>query len=285
MATYGLSTGLLSELPGEQVIQMVADAGFRAVELGMSEEKWTGNPAGVRRSWQARGIKVRSVHASRASWDMAAVEAADRRAAIEDLCGSFAPALALGTDLVVCHCNAPKNPFTVEDYRPSIERSKASLAIAAAEARRFGVRLAVETMVSRGQKRPGNRVCEILEMIDSLGEHVGVCLDAGHSNTGGNDVAAEALAAGEKLFAVHLQDNHGMHDQDEHLLPGRGTVGWDAFLDALDRMDFTGPRTIEIALDGCEGPLDRKMAQLSDLRERWEARGKATDAEKPAPSP
>jgi len=42
---------------------------------------------------------------------------------------------------------------------------------------------------------------------------------------------------------VHLNDNHGVGE--EHLLPGEGTVDWDAFTAALSRMDFAGPMIME----------------------------------------
>jgi sugar phosphate isomerase/epimerase len=51
---------------------------------------------------------------------------------------------------------------------------------------------------------------------------LGFCFDSGHSHMAGNLSALEAFAS--RLVVVHLHDNHG--DQDEHDLPGTGTLDW-----------------------------------------------------------
>ena len=56
---------------------------------------------------------------------------------------------------------------------------------------------------------------------------VGVCLDSGHAHIQGGVVAAlEALRP--HIVTMHLHDNDGRHDQ--HLIPGRGTLDWAAFI-------------------------------------------------------
>ena len=147
-----------------------------------------------------------------------------------------------------------------------------SLALAAERADQVGVRLAVETMVARGERRPGNRVAELLGMIDGLGGHVGVCVDTGHTNTSGADVAGEIVAASCKLFAPHLQDNFGEPGSDPHLLPGCGKIGWDGVLGALDRLGFAGPRTIEVSLESAQVPAELTLRRLAEIRRQWEAR-------------
>ena len=241
------------------------------IEVSADEPKWWSEPDRLRDLLGREGISIGSMHAGRASWDLAAPDLAERRQAVEDLCRSYKQAAELGVDLVICHCNGPKSAYGVADYRANMARSRRSLALAAERAGQAGIRLAVETMVARGEKRPGNHVVEVLEMIDSLGDHVGVCVDTGHSNTGGNDVAAEILAAGDKLFATHLQDNFGQPDADPHLLPGCGNIDWDAVLGALDELDFAGPRTIEINLASSQLSPEQTMRRLAEIRRQWEA--------------
>jgi len=248
MTTYGLSTGLFGEIEISQVLSEIAAAGFDAIEVcGADNARWFQDVSGTRRQLTRTGVKVCSVHAPQAGWKLADPDENVRQAAIEATCTCLEAAPQLGADLVVCHCNAPGGPFAAKDYHQSVARSISSLRIVVAEATRAGARLAVETMIPRGENRPAQRVSEILEMIGGLGDHVGICLDTGHSHAGGNDLPAEIIAAGEKLFSVHLHDNHGVPGEDEHLIPGTGTIDFEAMLNALNAVGFAGPRTFEIA--------------------------------------
>ena len=269
---YGLSTSLLSGTDVQSAIAMAVDAGFGLLEVSAGRIEWFQDVRAVRLRLDEAGVKVRSVHAPSAGWKLADPDEEIRRAAVEATCGCLAPAVDMGAEIVVCHCNAPGGEFAASDYAPSIARSIESLRIVAAEAGRLAVRLAVETMIPRGQKRPAQKVSEILEIIEGLGDHVGICLDTGHSHAGGNDIAAEAIAAGDKLFATHLQDNHGVAGQDEHLMPGEGTIDWHSLLDALDGMGFMGTRTFEIAAASSPAEAARKIVALAKLRDEWQKR-------------
>jgi sugar phosphate isomerase/epimerase len=167
---------------------------------------------------------------------------------------------------VICHPNNyASDPFSADGFGASWQRTRESLAWLAEMAQRAGVRMAVENLPSRGLPRPGARVCDVLRMIEGLGAHVGVCLDAGHSNANGLSAAAEATEAGERLFALHIQDTDGLGD-DQHWLPGRGTTDWPALLRALDKMRFVGARTFEV---GASAGLEETIAALAALRGDW----------------
>ena len=117
--------------------------------------------------------------------------------------------------------------------------------------------------------RPGVRVDDLLRLIEGLGEHVGILLDVGHCNISDTDPAAEAHLAGDKLLELHLQDNEGIPGEDQHLLPGLGTIDWEALLDALDAMGYSGLRTFEA---GRPEPSDELLRRLGTLRTTWRAR-------------
>jgi len=274
MHVYGLSTEVLEFLPLERALEEIVQAGFSAVELRANHGtfgSWGVGPAEMCRALERFDLLPWSVHSPAAGWDLAADTDPARLAAVGETAASFRPARDLGAELVVCHCNAPGKPFAAADYSASLSRTRGSLETLAAEADRVGIRLAVETMIFRPEKRPCTRVAEILRLIDGLGEHVGVCLDTGHSNASGADVAEEVVAAGEKLFNVHIQDNHGRANEDEHLLPGLGTIDWRVFLDALDRAGFARPRIVEVNRLNGPDSLGPSMRQLGDTLRRWQA--------------
>jgi sugar phosphate isomerase/epimerase len=257
----------------EWALDAVTKTGLSAVELDVRQGKvgsWGDDPASMRRALEKRGLTPWSVHSPPSGWDLAADDEQARLKAVRETSESFGPARDLGADLVVCHCNAPTKPFAPDDYSAGLARSRKSMEVLAAQAARAGVRMAVETMISRPQKRPGTRVSEILELISGLGDHVGVCLDTGHSHASGANVPEEAVRAGRKLFTVHLQDNHGRPDEDEHLVPGQGNIDWQAVLDALDGIGFTSPRILEVnVMEGPEGPR-RTLRALEDLLRSWQ---------------
>ena len=48
----------------------------------------------------------------------------------------------------------------------------------------------------------------------------------------------------DKIFCVHLHDNHG--EKDEHLIPFEGTIDWEWLMDKLISCDYKGPITMEL---------------------------------------
>ena len=103
------------------------------------------------------------------------------------------------------------------------------------------VSFAIEN-VPRGYTRDPAR---LVGLMDDLGApNVGVVIDTGHRNIGGDPV--EALRTiGKHLITLHLHDNRGA--QDEHLLPGRGTVDWTGVVGALDEIEYPGVFMYELS--------------------------------------
>jgi len=101
------------------------------------------------------------------------------------------------------------------------------------------VRFAVEnTPVDSGQ------VDVILDIVDRYpAGRVGVCLDLGHANIQENALNA-VRAAGRRLIHVHASDNHGA--EDDHLVPGKGSIPWSRVIGALREVGFQGPFTVEL---------------------------------------
>ena len=275
---YGVATALVGELPRSEALERIALAGFSVVEISSGAEHlggWLADPAAMRGDLESAGLRAWSVHASSDSCDPAAEDPAQRRAAVEATQRYFRPAVEIGAEVVICHPNLPRARFVAEDYQPSLARTAETLKALAERAGRVGIRMAVENMVLRVGPRPATRMTEVLELIGPLGRHVGVCLDTGHAHASGEDVAGAVCQAGERLFSLHIHDNHGQRNRDEHLVPGQGTIDWRGFLAALERGGFDGHRIFEVvAKGGDRGPVD-VLGQLADLRRGWEAAGPA----------
>jgi sugar phosphate isomerase/epimerase len=125
-----------------------------------------------------------------------------------------------------------------------------------------GMMLAVETM---GPASLGGPAEEMMAMMDRLpAARVGVCLDTGHVNTGG-DPAAYARRITGRIASVHLHDNLG--DRDAHDIVGRGAIDWPACLAAIRDAGYTGPWMSEAGTPGANaaeaiGEFVRTMTPL-----------------------
>jgi sugar phosphate isomerase/epimerase len=268
MSIYAVSAGLVADLSVERALDMLVESGFQQIEVSGDDQamdRWLSDPAYLRRRLDVRHIEPRSVHIPAKGWDNAASDPSVRQASLEASRVAMSKAAELGAEIVVCHANRPSDPFTGETYEDCFERSRASLETLSLEAQRLGVKLALENLPARGTPRPTAKMDQVLALIGGLGEHVGVCLDVGHSNANGLDPAFEAEQAGDKLFALHLQDNDGL-GEDQHLLPGQGTTDWESFLAALDRMRFVGLRTFE---PGKGMSVEETLSALAALADVW----------------
>jgi sugar phosphate isomerase/epimerase len=274
VTTYSISTSVAEDAPRAVALEAIAQAGFRHVELVCDEghlDDWMADPAGMRRDLEAHGLTALSVHLPPLACNVGHPDAAIRQAAIEVAVDTFRQAREVGAGIVICHPNTPDNPFTSENFADGMARSRASLAEMAGHAAEIGVRMAVENLPARHLPRPGSTIAHVLELIDGLSEDVaGICLDVGHANANEKSAAQEALAAGDRLLALHLQDNDGL-GQDQHLLPGRGTTDWDAFLRAMAELNGRDGSVAVIHTFEVKpvGSLAATLEILAGLRDQW----------------
>jgi len=264
---YGISTSVLGKMDREESLRALVAAGFAIVELAGPEslDGWISDPVAIRHQLEAMGLRAASVHLPPAAWNVADPDDAARRAAVDVALASLPKAAAVGAEVAICHPNGPNETFTEQGRDASLARARESLEEMAAAARAAGIRLALENIPHRHLPRPGSAMADILALIDGLGDHVGVCLDAGHSNANGFSAADDARLAGKRLFALHIQDNDGRGD-DQHLIPGEGTTDWAAFLAALEDTGFRGVRTFEVA---AAEDVPGTLAALRAIARQW----------------
>ncbi len=53
---------------------------------------------------------------------------------------------------------------------------------------------------------------------------------------------------GDRLLALHLHDNDG--EEDQHALPGTGTIAWKPLMEKLDRLGYQGALSLEVRSTG-----------------------------------
>ena len=264
----GTSLILTHHLPVAEGLAKVAAAGFRHVELPNGSSPiglWWQDPVGIRKSLDAAGITAWTTHAP--GTNNGTPDETARRESVDAASSFLQPAAEVGVPVVVVHPNTPEGEdYTEDGFEASLARSVDSLTILAKRAKDAGVKLAVENLPMRHTPRPGGVIQDTLRIIDGLGDHVGICFDVGHSNANVDDPVDEIRVAGERIFCAHIQDNDGL-GEDQHLIPGEGTVNWPEVLSALDKYAPESVRNFEIA-PGELGP-DGLLATLAALRKEW----------------
>jgi sugar phosphate isomerase/epimerase len=94
------------------------------------------------------------------------------------------------------------------------------------------------------------------------------CFDIGHAHIEPG-VAKSLEIMHKRIVTTHLHDNHG--EKDEHLLPGEGTIDWDAAVQALQKNAEELPFVLELKEKAAGGPSpDQVEAAFDKLEEAAE---------------
>ncbi len=268
--TYGISIVLIKDMQLDAVLEHIAQAGFRYVEMSGDRPEFAAvleKPSAVKRILDKLGLVAPVGHAPLTDIDCGSLNEEERKAAVEKTTSVFEPFAEIGLEYVVVHSNKPNRTYTSETFEKSRAQSRKSLEELADKAAAVGLKMAVENLPRRGMPRPGSTISELLGMIEGLPAHVGLCLDTGHSCCNHIEPAEEAPAAGDRLFTLHIHDSDGTSDQ--HWIPGRGIIDWNPFLEALERIGFAGPRILEIGSED-DDPL-HLLRQCRDVAKQWES--------------
>ncbi len=129
-------------------------------------------------------------------------------------------------------------------------------------AKENGVGIALENLpdfARQNGRRFGGTVAEIIDLVDAFNDDaVGVCWDFGHANIMGCNQAEALRAIGNRLVAVHVQDNYGVND--DHLAPFYGTIDWPVIMKTLKEINYKYDFTYEI-----HNFTDRVPLELRDI--------------------
>ncbi len=135
-----------------------------------------------------------------------------------------------------------------EKYNTDIffEGAVAYLTPIAEYAAKKGVRLAIENMCNyrydQGIRRFGCMPEEVIRVADYFG--AGVCFDFGHANSVHLNQGDALRMFGNRLTALHINDNNGK--TDEHLFPFFGNIDWKDAMQGLRDSGYAGNFNFEV---------------------------------------
>lgn len=215
------------------------------------------DPVALARELNAVGLRPFSVHACwgrqsiRASRvDLAATDRAIHAASIDDLLRCLDWASLLGALVVVIHPGG----FSEQNEAPARSAQLClGLTRLAEHLSGSSLKLGVENMPPG--VHPGSSMIDIRSIIETLDRpEVGLVVDTGHAHMV-STCQTETTDADRWLLSTHVHDNE--RRADSHLVPGAGTIDWDAWISSLDRIGYEGPIMLE-----CIRELRRAPGQI-----------------------
>jgi len=230
--TILISTAPFFRQPVRDGLRAIADAGFQAVEVMVTQDPDTQDPGRLATLTRTFGLRVAAVHApflivTRRVWTPDPVEKIRRAARLAD---------GVGAPLVVVHppyrWQTAYRRWIAEEILPFSEQT--------------GVTVAVENMFPiRVPGMPPARFHD--ERRDSADATTSMVLDTSHAAVSGVDIRAVFEASRNRIRHVHLSDNAGK-GWDSHLPLGQGGVlPVDEFLSDL-ASEFSGTVSLELDL-------------------------------------
>ena len=247
MAKISMWSSFFCEDEPETMLAKLAACGYRHVELSVEHTQMilkrpgstAEKAAAVARCAADHGIAILQAHLSMV--DPVAADEHVRAAAIETLKPEVEFFARLGVRAAMLHASvnaaqrAAWSQAQIDDVRA------ASLEALCAVAAGSGLRLALENLLTDLRN-----AAELVYAIEHAGsrEGLGICLDTGHLNLVGGDLAQFRREAGPALIALHLADNRGQND--DHIFPFGGYIRWGAFLETFRTSPYHGLFNFEV---------------------------------------
>ena len=241
----GISTYLYHDVDIFKGLERLSAIGYRFIEVEAQclPDPLSGNKqevAEIARYAESLGLKVHSVHLSKCPEDIGGRDAKLRRKGVEwiksaiDLCRTFEP------EYVGIHRGGLWEDLSDPEHFRDVQRwTTESVAEIAEYAKQRGMKLEIETS---GGYCDVKAIKEIISPFPR--DQVGILVDIGHCwRARGRDPIWAIREAGKSLFGVHVHDNH--QGEDEHLVPGEGTIDWPMVVRALKDVGYEGVFMLE----------------------------------------
>ena len=191
---------------------------------------------------------------------IASADESRRKAAVDEALATLEVAAAVPYSVLVQHCGVPVPYAAAGDN--STGALLRSLEEISAVAKQFGVRVAVE-VIPNELSTPSALVDLLESEIDASA--LGICMDVGHARMMGDVVDAIETCSGH-IITTHLHDNRGR--SDDHLVPGKGVIDWDAATLAFQKVGYDGVWMFELAVAADRKPV---LEQAAKAREKLES--------------
>lgn len=244
----------------ERNLAKIAGWGYDGVELAIRDPRLVDAEA-LAGLVAAHGLAVPAIGTGQA-WGEERLSYTDpdpavRRAAIERTVAHIPVARRLGAVIIIGLLRGQLRPGVV--HAQALDWTAAALAECCAAAAAWGVRLALEPL-NRYETTLVTTVEQGVALIDRVGAaNLGLLFDTFHANIEEPSIAGSLLAAGDRLYHVHVADSNRWH-------PGAGHLDFARVLGVLPRMGYGGFVSGEfIPLPDADTAAQRAIAHLRSI--------------------
>jgi sugar phosphate isomerase/epimerase len=95
--------------------------------------------------------------------------------------------------------------------------------------------------------------------------NLGFCYDSGHDFLSGQSRGSLLKKWGDRLTLTHFSDNLGI--TDDHLLPGKGSIDWEAIIAYFPKSTYKG--TLMLEVDGTDAVKGFKPEEFLQIGYQW----------------
>ncbi len=227
----------------EKIIDIFSEVGFYGIDLSMNlkkcytiddEEKFYKN---AKKHADDKGMVITQTHAPFPSSFMSEEKTQQR---FEEIVKSMKYSSLLGAQFIVVHPCQHTDPYVENNYEIMMEYNYNFYKKLVPYAESYEIKIATEnirnyiTVTPEGAK-------ELIDLLDN--DVFTMCLDTGHSNMVGQDVAEIVRKLGSYIGCTHIHDNDGEHDS--HILPYHGTANWENVMKAFAEIGYSGNLNFE----------------------------------------
>lgn len=267
------------DIPTQKMLAVFRELGCRRTQFYRNEHNPPA-PADARRMALDAGLPFDSVHGVFGpQYDPSSPDPQVRRLAVDVYRREGELAVELGGPMVVVH-PAPAAPDLAAIAPAQPARQDAllrSLEELAAIGQDLGVIYLIENLP--GNYWIGSQPAQLAAMLRQFNHpHIRMCFDTGHAHMTAR--VADALAQCADLIAyLHVHDNDAK--ADSHMIPGEGTLPWDALSPIMARLPQQTPAMIELFHD--EATFRQAMSHgLAQRLTRWLSLPNASPLQEPS---
>ena len=232
MRKLGIKLGAYSGIPAEEQIKYIKSAGFDSVFTGF--EGYEKN-ALLAKEISSAGLAYETIHAPFGGINNMWLEGEDGDKMLALLEDCTVCASKLGVPVVIVHISSGVHAPHINDI------GAARFDRLVEKAGEVGVKLAFEN-----QRKLAN-IAYIFEKYENVPQ-VGFCWDNGHESCftlGKRDYMA---LFGDRLIALHLHDNCGEFNRDQHMMPFHSKIDFNRVAEKIRNSGFDGTLMLETTM-------------------------------------
>ncbi len=245
MPRFGVCSWVYGNAPLDQTLGRIAAAGYDGVELPGEPEQWS--PVEVRDLLARHNLAPLALTASckaiETRRDLAHPDPTIRSDAVSYVLGCLRFAAEIGAPVVQMLASGESRLSPIADRAEEWAWSVEAMRQAVREAERLRVRISIEPL-NRYEAYLVTTAEDAISYVDEVGSPwVGMTLDTFHANLEEPEIGKSILAAGARLFHMHVADTNrqGL---------GRGHLDLRAVAAALRKIRYAGAIVVEVMPSG-----------------------------------